>query len=58
MKILNYILSLLLFIVSALLLVGGALAIQFSGSFPKVVAYFTKKRDLFFQKREPVGFSY
>ena len=58
MKIFNYIISLSLFIVSVLLVAGGALAIWFAASYPKVAAYFTKKRAFYFPKRESVGFSY
>lgn len=58
MKIFNYIISLLLFIVSVLLVAGGALAIRFAASYPKIVAYFTKKRTFYFPTREHIGYSY
>lgn len=58
MKIFNYIISLLLFIASVLLVAGGALALWSAASYPKMVAFFTKKRGFYFPKRESIGFSY
>jgi len=58
MKTLNYITGLLLFVVTAVLLVAGNLAMQFAVYYPKAVAYFTKRRYFTFRRREPVGFSF
>ncbi len=58
MKTLNYITGLLLFIVTAVLLAAGTLAMQFAAYYPKAVAYFTKRRHFTFKRREPVGFSF
>ena len=58
MKTFNYIINLSLFIVSGLLVAGGALAVRLTASYPKTVAYFTKKRMFYFSPRAPISFSY
>jgi len=58
MKIFNFTLGALLFVGTAFLLVSGGIALQLRVYYPKVVAFFSKRREFVFRKREPIGFSY
>lgn len=58
MKIFTYLASLLLMIATMLLLAAGNLAIKLAHNFPKVVSYFTKKRNISFRRKEPILFLY
>jgi len=45
-------------IATMLLLAAGNLAIKLAHNFPKVVSYFTKKRNISFRRKEPILFLY